>query len=152
MYATGTKTESGIRKLPMTQEVYELFMKQKKLWLAIDKKPDYEIDGYRNFVFLSYRTGQCYYANSIRKVLKRIVDMNPEREIQLPEISPHILRHTACCRWAEAGCDIKVLQKLMGHNDIRTTMQVYNHVDDKRLRREVDKMEADMKFFEKVSG
>lgn len=72
--------------------------------------------------------------------------------VQLPEISPHILRHTTCCRWAEAGCDIKVLQKLMGHNDIRTTMQVYNHVDAKRLRREVDKMEADKKFFEKVSG
>lgn len=153
LYASGTKTESGKRTIPMTEEVYALFMKQKKLWLPTTKNPDYEIDGYKNFVFLSNRTGQCYFANSIRKVLRRIVEMNPERDVQLPDISPHILRHTACCRWAEAGCDIKVLQKLMGHNDIRTTMMVYNHVDDKRLRREVDKMETIMKLVpDMVSG
>lgn len=67
--------------------------------------------------------------------------MNQEREIQLPSISPHILRHTCCCRLAESGCDIKVLQYIMGHTDIRTTMRVYNHVDMGRIKRELDKLE-----------
>lgn len=68
--------------------------------------------------------------------------MNNEREVQLPDISPHILRHTTCCRLAEAGCDIKVLQYIMGQTDIRTTMQVYNHVDQERIKREMDKLKG----------
>ena len=73
--------------------------------------------------------------------MKAIVEMNNEREVQLPDLSPHILRHTACCRFAESGCDIKVLQYLMGQTDIRTTMRVYNHVDMGRVKRELDKLE-----------
>ena len=48
---------------------------------------------------------------------------------------PHILRHTACSRYAEAGLDLKIIQYLMGHTDIKTTMKVYNHVDMEREQR-----------------
>ena len=51
--------------------------------------------------------------------------VNNDREIQLPHISPHILRHTAATRLAESGCDIKVMQYLLGQTDIRTTMRVF---------------------------
>ena len=74
--------------------------------------------------------------------MKSIVDMNCEREVQLPNVSPHILRHTACCRFAESGCDIKVLQYLMGQTDVKTTMRVYNHVDLGRVKRELDKLQS----------
>lgn len=46
---------------------------------------------------------------------------------------PHILRHTACTRMAEAGIDPKTLQYIMGHGDISTTMDIYNHVDSVRV-------------------
>ena len=62
--------------------------------------------------------------------------------LKLPNISPHILRHTSCCRLAESGCDIKVIQYILGHTDIRTTMRVYNHVDSERIKREFDKIES----------
>lgn len=74
-------------------------------------------------------------------MLRSIVSMNDKREIQLPDISPHILRHTCTTRLAEAGCDIKVLQYIIGHTDIRTTMRVYKHVDEERIKREMDKLE-----------
>ncbi len=74
-------------------------------------------------------------------MMRTIVSMNTDRVIQLPDISPHILRHTACCRLAEAGCDIKVLQYIMGQTDIRTTMRVYNHADKERVKREFDKLQ-----------
>ena len=74
--------------------------------------------------------------NGVRHMMRTIVDMNDERQVQLPDLSPHILRHTACCRYAESGCDIKVLQYLMGQTDIKTTMRVYNHVDMERVKRE----------------
>lgn len=76
------------------------------------------------------------------RMLRRIVALNSEREIQLPHISPHILRHTAATRLAESGCDIKVMQYILGQTDIRTTMRVYNHVDTERVKREMEKLET----------
>lgn len=137
-----TKTQSGKRILPMNQQVYELFCEQQKEWLKIKKDPDFEIDGYKNFVFLSNRTGRNLYPPNIRKTLNRIVAMNDERAIKLPHISPHILRHTTCTRYAESGMDIKTNQYLMGHSDIKTTIKVYNHVDLERARRELERYDS----------
>ena len=80
--------------------------------------------------------------NNIKKTLNRIVDMNDERAIKLPHISPHILRHTTCTRYAESGMDIKTNQYLMGHSDIKTTIKVYNHVDLERARRELERYDS----------
>ena len=152
LYANDTKTNAGNRIIPMTDDVYRLFIEQKKVWLVTKKDPDFEVDGYKNFAFVSHMTGKCMNHNSIRRMMKRIVDMNNEREVQLPDISPHILRHTACCRFAESGCDIKVLQYLMGQTDIRTTMRVYNHVDLGRVKRELSKLENLSKNAEKTTS
>ena len=141
LYANETKTEAGVRIIPMTDDVYRLFAEQRKVWLSTIKAPDFEVDGYKNFVFVSHVTGKCMNHNNVRRMLRSIVDMNKDREIQLPPISPHILRHTAATRLAESGCDIKVMQYLLGHTDVRTTMRVYNHVDPERVKREMEKLE-----------
>lgn len=140
LYANNTKTSAGNRTIPMTDELYSLFAEQRKVWMMTKKCPDFEVDGYKNFVFISHMTGKCMNHSNIRRMMKKIVDMNSGREIQLPNVSPHILRHTACCRFAESGCDLKVLQYLMGQTDIRITMGVYNHVDLGRVKRELDKL------------
>lgn len=140
-YANSTKTGAGIRVIPMTDEVYKLFLEQYKVWFATTKDVDFEVDGYKNFVFVSHVTGKCMNHNNVRRMLRSIVAMNNDREIQLPPISPHILRHTAATRLAESGCDIKVMQYLLGQTDIRTTMRVYNHVDTERVKREMEKLE-----------
>ncbi|MBR3231667.1 MAG: tyrosine-type recombinase/integrase, partial [Lachnospiraceae bacterium] len=103
-----------------------------------------EIDGYSGFVFISKMNRQRLpiYANSVRKNLYRIVAQNEKREVQLPPISPHILRHTACTRMSESGMNLKVIQYLMGHHDMRTTVQVYDHADLERVSRESKKYDA----------
>lgn len=141
LYASKTKTDAGTRVIPMTDEVYKLFLEQRKVWLSTTKDADFEVDGYKNFVFVSHVTGRCMNHNNVRRMLRTIVAMNKEREIQLPHISPHILRHTAATRLAESGCDIKVMQYLLGQTDVRTTMRVYNHVDEGRVKRELEKLE-----------
>lgn len=151
LYANDTKTNAGNRVIPMTDEVYDLFVEQKKVWLMTKKEPDFEVDGYKDFVFVSHMTGKCMNHNNVRRMMRTIVDMNSEREVQLPNVSPHILRHTACCRYAESGCDIKVLQYLMGQTDIRTTMRVYNHVDLERVKRELDKLKTLSREQEKLT-
>lgn len=76
-------------------------------------------------------------ARKIANVIK--TDTEPER---LPNISTHILRHTACTRMAEKGMDQRTLQEIMGHQNLALTMKVYNHVDEKRMRDEMDKLDA----------
>lgn len=125
--------------MPMNERVYELFKMQRKEWLRIKKDASFEVDGYRDFVFLSNRTGRCIYPANVRRILSEIEKADSVCGVHLPHISPHILRHTACTRYAEAGLDIKTIQYLMGHSDIKTTIKTYNHVDLERAKRELEK-------------
>lgn len=147
-----TKTTSGARTIPMNDMAYKYMLEQKKNWMSCKKVPDFSIDGYSNFVFLSYRTGKVVRHAVIRRLFRRLVrEYNPIREIQLPAISPHILRHTYCTRLAESGTDLKTMQYLMGHTDIKTTMEVYNHVNKYRLDKELDKINSLHQIYTKLS-
>ncbi len=48
---------------------------------------------------------------------------NPEL---LPHFSVHTLRHTFCTRFCEHETNLKVIQEIMGHSDISTTMNICN--------------------------
>lgn len=130
-----TKTINGMRKIPMDDRVYDAFVRQRKI---IDEMPcdkSVSVGKYTDFVFLSMCTHNVLNACQLRSLLRRVATKyNTCREVQLPAMSPHILRHTACTRMCEAGLDIKVIQYLMGHSDIRTTMKIYNHVNPERVQ------------------
>lgn len=80
------------------------------------------------------------------RMIRTLADMNDRCDINLPDVIPHILRHTYCTRLAEAGIDIKVLQYLMGQTDLKTTMRVYNHVDINRVTREMERVQLNGVF------
>lgn len=64
------------------------------------------------------------------------------KRYNLPNVSPHDLRHTAATLALESGADLKQVQELLGHKDASTTMQFYAGVTDEAKRRTVEGIES----------
>lgn len=147
------KTDSGIRVIPMTQEVQKAFEEQRKINFMLAKDKSVEVDGYSGFVFTA-KSGRPLMPYGVNSVLYNIVDAYNKEEVQrakkehrkaklLPKVSAHVMRHTACTRMAECRMDIKVLQYIMGHAHFDVTMEVYNHLGDRaRIENEIAKLDS----------
>ena len=61
--------------------------------------------------------------------------------VQIPNITPHVCRHTYCSNMAKSGMNPKTLQYLMGHSDISVTMNVYTHIGFDDAEEELKRME-----------
>ncbi|MCR5417759.1 MAG: tyrosine-type recombinase/integrase [Lachnospiraceae bacterium] len=65
----------------------------------------------------------------------------------IPYFTCHHIRHTFCSRLCEAETNIKVIQTIMGHKDIQTTLDIYAEVTDKKKRSSLEQLFEDMKLF-----
>lgn len=114
-YIEKPKTKSGIREIPMTDKAYDAFQ---RLIKSRKKTEPIVIDGYSNFLMLNGK-GLPQVASSYNMVLKGLVKKyNKTHDDELPEISPHSLRHTFCTKMANKGMTPNTLQYIMGHSDI----------------------------------
>lgn len=123
---TTPKTKTGIRIIPMFSQVKEALLTQKDKPEQIGKS-ECKIDGFSGFIFLT-RNRTPLNTAAINNALERIIrDANAEgNDILLPHFSCHNLRHTFCTRLCENEQNLKVIQEIMGHRSIETTMNVYN--------------------------
>lgn len=72
------------------------------------------------------------FAHQFTKFMKRM-----SKEIDIPALSPHELRHTYGTLLRENGVDIYTIQKVLGHADINTTASLYVHNDIEVLRKKL---------------
>ena len=52
--------------------------------------------------------------------------------VLLPDFSAHSLRHTFCTRLCERETNLKIIQSIMGHKDIQTTMDIYAEATEEK--------------------
>lgn len=120
------KTESGIRYVPMSEEVVACF--RRILANRVAPKVEPMVDGYAGFLFLD-KNDRPMVALHWEKYLQHIVEKyNNIYRIQMPKVTPHVCRHTFCSNMAKSGMNPKTLQYIMGHSDISVTLNVYTHV------------------------
>lgn len=137
------KTEAGIRTVPILDVVKEAFEMEKEQQFDMQGGLNTQIiDGMSGFVFQNSE-GNVPNPQTVNQTIKRIVSSYNAEELLkaakekrepviLPEFSCHVLRHTFATRLCEAESNLKVIQSVMGHRNVETTMDIYAEATEEK--------------------
>ena len=156
LHVSKPKTGAGIRTIPMLETVKDAFDMLKE---EQDEQgwEDVTIDGMSGFIFRN-RYGNVPNPQTVNRAIKRIVsDYNAGEQINakkdhrepilLPDFSAHHLRHTFCTRLCENETNLKVIQSIMGHKDIQTTMDIYAEATEEKKQETFERLASKLNIF-----
>lgn len=111
-----TKTYAGMRTLPLSGPAISLLIDYLKTYISNSE----------NLLFYDYRAHKVITTSQVNMELCRVLKKYNIIDDSMPgKVSLHSLRHTYATRCIESGMPAKVLQTLLGHTDIRTTLDTY---------------------------
>lgn len=115
------KTKNSIREIPISKDLLRILKPFKKIVnpsffvLTNDAKPT------------EPRTYRSYYKNLMK-------------ELKMPELKFHGLRHSFATRCIESNCDYKTVSVLLGHSNISTTLNLYVHPNMEQKKKAIEQM------------
>ena len=115
-----------MREIPLVKNLFRIF---KSLMKVVNK--DYYV-----LTNNTKPTEPRTYRNYFNKLLK---------QLDIPRLKFHGLRHSFATRCIESHCDYKTVSVLLGHADISTTLNLYVHPNEEQKRSCIDKMMRYMK-------
>ena len=160
-HITTPKTSAGCREIPMLSEVKKALLDERRIQFMTGGQNkavvlDEQGNEYKNFIF-SNRFNSVFIPTTINRAIKRIVDACNEQEqeqakkehreaVIVPYFSVHQLRHTFCTRFCENETNVKVIQEIMGHKDIQTTMNIYAEATREKKQQTMEHLEGKFKI------
>jgi integrase len=120
------KTKSSRRDVPMSQPVREAFLAQRSVLTGAEAE---------NLVFASRNGTPLNPKNLLRRVLHPTC-----RKLGLPVVSWHGFRHTHATLLGEVGESLRTAQAILGHSDLKTTLNIYTHAIPESQKRAVAKV------------
>jgi integrase len=120
------KTKNSIREIPMSRDLLRMLKPIKRIVnnafyvLTNDAKPT------------EPRTYRTYYKNLMK-------------DLGIPELKFHGLRHSFATRCIESKCDYKTVSVLLGHSNISTTLNLYVHPNLEQKKKAIDQMSRGLK-------
>ncbi|MFD1818822.1 Site-specific recombinase XerD [Pseudarcicella hirudinis] len=115
------KTKNSIREIPISKDLLRILKPFKKIVnasffvLTNDAKPT------------EPRTYRSYYKNLMK-------------ELNMPDLKFHGLRHSFATRCIESNCDYKTVSVLLGHSNISTTLNLYVHPNMEQKKKAIEQM------------
>ena len=143
------KTDAGIRIIPMLDSVKDalemVYEEQQETGFC-----EQVIDGMSGFIFKN-RFGNVLHQQGLNAAIRRIsANYNHDEQIKaakekrepliLPHFSCHHLRHTFATRFCENETNLKVIQSVMGHANIETTMDIYAEATERKKQESMKKL------------
>lgn len=121
------KTKNSNRQVPLSRDLIRMLKPFKKIVnpefyiLTNHEKPT------------EPRTYRSYYKNLMK-------------ELEIPEMKFHGMRHSFATRCIESKCDIKTISVLLGHSNISTTLNLYVHPNGEQKKAAIDLMFKGLKL------
>lgn len=115
------KTKNSIREIPLSKDLLRILKPFKKIVnpsffvLTNDAKPT------------EPRTYRSYYKNLMK-------------DLKMPKLKFHGLRHSFATRCIESNCDYKTVSVLLGHSNISTTLNLYVHPNMEQKKKAIEQM------------
>ena len=103
----------------ITMKYLNLYLNEYRNFILKEKQSDY--------IFINY-TGKKMSRQGFFKILKQICQKSGINK----EISPHVLRHSFATHLLNNGADLRIIQELLGHENISTT-EIYSHISKEKI-------------------
>lgn len=120
-----TKTASSRRSFPMTPEIKELLLS-----LKAQQKKDKKFYGntyFKSDYVFRWEDGRPFSPDYVSRKFRQLL-----KHYDMPHIRFHELRHSSASNLLNMGFSLKDVQEWLGHSDIKTTANIYGHLDSKR--------------------